>query len=540
MKAATLLLVVLSTAGSFAGQSPTQGPDKPAHIRGRVVSAENGRPLVRARVSLLSASAPGRPLMTTSTNVQGNYDLSDVPPGSYFVSASRAGYLELQYGQRRARERGLSVDVKAGATVGRIDISLARGGVLAGRVVDELGEPYPGLMVTAWQMRYQQGRRVPFPSGTGRTDDQGAYRISGLQPGAYTLSALSSETWRNEKNETLGYATTYYPGTSLDQAQSIVLEAGQQRTTLDIALTAARTARLRGRIARSTGEPAAGESVSLTPSIRGTTLTILSGNPITTKSGADGSFELRDVPPGYYNLRASIGRNESDSISVDVSGDLDDLLLVPRSGSTVTGVVVTDTGEPPPFTASGARVLLLAPGERVLPTVRLPAINADWTFTLSNLGGPFLFRLSGFPDDWMLDSVRLNDENLTDVPFDVPTDQRQISGLRIAITKDAGRIAGTVATAKGTPTADAFIVAFPEDERHWMFGSRFVRTARPTTEGSYVISGLPEGEYLLVAEPELMEGEWESREYLKKAASRATRATLSRGGSITVDLKVSP
>lgn len=540
MKAAPLLLMVLSTAGSFAGQSPTQGPDTPAHIRGRVVSAENGRPLVRARVSLLSASTPGRPLMTTSTNAQGNYDLSDVPPGSYFVSASRAGYLELQYGQRRARERGLSVDVKAGATIGRIDISLARGGVLAGRVVDELGEPYPGLLVTAWQLRYQQGRRVPFPSGTGRTDDQGAYRISGLQPGAYTLSALSPETWRNEKNETLGYATTYYPGTSADQAQSIVLEAGQQRTTLDIALTAARTARLRGRIARPTGQPAAGESVSLTPSIRGTTLTIVSGNPITTKSGADGSFELLDVPPGYYNLRASIGRNESDSISVDVSGDLEDLLLVPRSGSTVTGVVMTDTGEPPPFTASGARVLLLAPGERVLPTVRLPAINADWTFTLSNLGGPFLFRLSGFPDDWMLDSVRLNDEDLTDVPFDVPTGQRQISGLRIAITKDAGRIAGTVATAKGTPTADALIVAFPEDERHWMFGSRFLRTARPTTEGSYVISGLPEGEYLLVAEPELMEGEWESREYLKKAASRATRATLSRGGSITVDLKVSP
>jgi hypothetical protein len=55
-----------------------------------------------------------------------------------------------------------------------------------------------------------------------------------------------------------------------------------------------------------------------------------------------------------------------------------------------------------------------------------------------------------------------------------------------------------------------------------------------------VISGLPQGEYLLVAEPELMEGEWESREYLKRASSRATRATLSRGESITVDLTVSP
>ena len=93
--------------------------------------------------------------MTTSTNQQGNFQLRDVPPGSYFVSASRPGYIELQYGQRRARERGLSVDVKAGETINRIDVALVRGAVIAGRIVDEIGEAYQGLTVTAWQTRYQ-------------------------------------------------------------------------------------------------------------------------------------------------------------------------------------------------------------------------------------------------------------------------------------------------------------------------------------------------------------------------------------------------
>jgi len=131
------------TATLAAGQPQAPVPEKQTHIRGRIVSAENGQPLARARVTLLSAVTPGRPLMTTSTNSQGNYDLRDVPPGSYFVAATRSGYLELQYGQRRARERGLSVEVKQGESIGRIDIALARGGVVAGRVVDETASRTP-------------------------------------------------------------------------------------------------------------------------------------------------------------------------------------------------------------------------------------------------------------------------------------------------------------------------------------------------------------------------------------------------------------
>jgi hypothetical protein len=277
----------------------------------------------------------------------------------------------------------------------------------------------------------------------------------------------------------------------------------------------------------------------LAHSVRGTGLTVASGTPISTRSGADGSFELRDVPPGSYLLRGSVGRDETHSVAVEVSADIDNLLLIPRRGSTVTGVVVTDTGEPPPFPASGARLSLLAPEpEKVLPTVRVAAINSDWTFTLNNVGGPFLFRLSGFPNDWMLDAIQLEDEVFTDVPLDVPAGPRQIAGLRIVITKEIATIDGRVLTVKGTPTADAIVVAFPEDERHRTFGSRFVRTARPTAEGSYAISGLPAGDYLVVAEQDLMEGEWESRDFLRRVATRAVKVTLSRGDAKSVDVRV--
>jgi len=537
MKIIAILTVVSSL--SWAVQAPAPRPvDAPAQIHGRVVAVENGGPLVRARIALLSAAAPGRPLITTSTNAQGVYQLRDVPPGSYFVSASRAGYIELQYGQRRARERGTPLEVKSGQTIRQIDVALVRGGVIAGRVVDETGEPYPSLIVTAWQTRYQEGRRVRFPSATGQTDDQGAYRISGLQPGSYFVSAMSPETWRNSRGESLGYAATYYPGAAVETAQPIMLSSGQQRLDIDLALAAARTARLRGRLVRETGEPVSGVAVSAAIAIPGTSVTFASGAPISANTTPDGSFELSGVAPGHYAIRSNAGGNSA-SINLDVSADLDNLLLVARSGSTVTGVVVTDAGEPPPFTASGARLSLLASAGEVLPTIRVPAIDSDWTFTLRNVGGPFLFRLSGFPPEWMLDAVQLNDDDVTDTPLDVPTGGKQVAGLRLVITKEGATLAGTV-TERGEASSDATVVAFSEDERHWRFGSRFIRTARPAIDGAYTIAGLPAGDYLVVAERDLLDGEWEDREYLKGAVARATKVTLKRGGAETVDLKVAP
>jgi hypothetical protein len=67
---------------------------------------------------------------------------------------------------------------------------------------------------------------------------------------------------------------------------------------------------------------------------------VLPAGSMSTRSLGDGTFELRDVAPGDYRLMTG-GASESASLFVAVAGDIDDLLLVPRRGSTVTGVVVT-------------------------------------------------------------------------------------------------------------------------------------------------------------------------------------------------------
>jgi hypothetical protein len=408
--------------------------------------------------------------------------------------------------------------------------------------LDELGVPYPGVTVLAFEMRYQLGQRVPFPAGQpSTTDDLGQYRISGLQPGRYQVMAMPTESWRDAKKETLGYGATLFPGTTNPQlAQALDLGVSEQRLDADIALAAHRTVRVSGRVLRPTWQPLAGEAVVLARTLSPGLGLVWTTGIVQTRTAADGSFEFKDVAPAAYMVRSggSAVGSASVTITVDDAG-VSNLLLVPRTGSTVSGTIVTDEGATPPFPVGAVRANLIAQaGAPVLPSVRAPAVEADWSIRMTNLGGPFLVRLVNLPDSWMLDAVRIGERDITDTPWDVPTGGVEITDLQIVITEKAGRVSGSVAGPDGAPTGDAAIVVFSDNPAHWLAGSRFVRSTRPTADGTFTITGLPAGNYLAVARDSVIDGEWESPEFLKRAAEDAVRVTLARGGSETVALKV--
>ena len=528
------LLIVTAVLNAEA-QAPARTPaaSETGSVRGRVTAAATGKPVRRARVVIRSTSETSRaPDISASTNSRGEFEALNVPPGPYSVSATRAGYVTVQYGQRRPRERGVTVEVQAGRVTDGIEIALPAGGVFSGQVTDELGEPFPGVRVDAMDMRYDAGRRRPFPAGVATTDDLGRFRISGLQPGSYYVMAATTETWKTEKKEVYGYASTYFPGVAANQAQLIPLGAGQERTDLNFTLTVSRAARISGRVLRPTGEPLAGGSVSLMYSYPGSV--VMTSGARSVRTDQDGSFEFRDVPAAQYAL-SSGGAN----IDLSVEGsDVKDLVVAQKVGSTVSGSVIADDGGVPPFPSSGVRVMLVAGGDNVLPTVYVNAVNTDWTFKLSNLGGPFMFRIRGIPEDWTLGAVRLNDKDITDVPWDVPTRGQELSGLQIVVTQKIGKVSGVVADNRGAPTSAATVVVFADDPELWIPGSRFIRTTRPGADGTFSISGLPAGAYRALARDFVEDGQWEDRKFLEEARADAVRLTLAEGGSETISLKV--
>ena len=221
-----------------SGQTITQGPARDrmpaqtgtAMIRGRILAADNGRPLRRARITL-TAPELGTENRTTSTNPDGRYEIKDLPAGRYSMTVARSGYLTLRYGQRRPLEQGKPLQISDKQLVDSVDFSLPRMSLITGHITDEVNEPISGVQVWAMRSTYFEGRRKLVPVGNIMSDDSGQYRILGLVPGTYYVMATMRETWTvtdGGVEQVMGYAPTYAPGTaSLTDARRVTVAVGQ-------------------------------------------------------------------------------------------------------------------------------------------------------------------------------------------------------------------------------------------------------------------------------------------------------------------------
>ena len=124
------------------------------------------------------------------TDNQGRYEFKDLPAGRFGVSVSKSGYVTMQYGQNRPFEPGKPIELADAQVLEKADVALPRGGVLAGRVIDESGEAVADADVTAMRMQFQNGTRHLVQTGrNAMTNDLGQFRIYGLPPGDYFVSA---------------------------------------------------------------------------------------------------------------------------------------------------------------------------------------------------------------------------------------------------------------------------------------------------------------------------------------------------------------
>ena len=535
------LLALLVLSQQAAPPRDAAGPPgATGSVRGRVTSDASGAPLHRVRVTLNGAvqNAP-----SAVTDTLGAFEILDVPAGSYTLTATRAGYLTIQYGQRRPREAGRTIHVAAGHAVKGIEMALPRGSVLAGRITDEAGDPAPDIRVEALEYRYVRGRRLLVPARLTTTNDIGEYRLSGLEPGRFRLRASSTEAWEADDGKTTHvFAVTYFPGvTAGDAPQGIDLEVGQEIGGLDFRLVAGNAARVSGVVEDANGTPLRDQQVYLSEISRG-----IGGRLVSSGQGAPpvrtdthGAFEFSRLAPGEYLVGTGGAEDRVNVTIVLGDGDAQHVRLSPRRPAEFSGRVVTDEGSAPPFLPTRIR---LAPvpvearhalplwGESSGETVR-----TDWTFKIVNLDGPRLFRVSGLPDEWMLAAVRIGGRDITDTPFEVTRGGPDVSGVEIVLSRKGARIEGNV-TAAGSPAQDATVIVFPENTALWGPGSRFVRAIRPDDAGRFELGGLPPGAYRIVARPLVMDGQWDDPAFLQTLARAGVRVELAGGDIETVKL----
>ena len=153
--------------------------------------------------------------------------------------------------------------------------------------------------------------------------------------------------------------------------------------------------------------------------------------------------------------------------------------------------------------------------------------------------GPVLVRVGGLAG-WHLKAVEADGRDATDSPLTVGPGT-ELAGVRVLLTQAATKLTGAVRNDRGEAVRDAVVVVFPDEEARWTFGSRFIRTARPDTEGRYELTALPPSNgYRIVALPSVEEGQAYDAEFLSSVRDRAERLALTEGETKAVDLRLRP
>ena len=545
-----------------ARDTPAQAKDAPAvpegRISGRVVAADTGRPVKRARVFATAAELPqGRGVLTDDN---GLFELIALPPGRYTITASRAGLVGLAYGQRRPLQAGTPLQLADGQQLRSVDFSLPRGSVIAGQVSDQDGDPMPGANVRVMRYQYMQGDRRLAQAGNAQTDDRGQYRVWGLMPGEYYVTALarnpslggrgsgpfggrgggSPGAGGGNDEEALAYAPTYFPGVpSVNEAKPIALGLGQELLGVDFNLQLVRTARISGRVTSADGTPTTRGTVNLGPEAA-------TRGQIGMNYGAriqwDGAFSVVNVPPGRYVLRA----RGQDTVSAQFASepltvgefDIAGLTVVLIPGGSISGsVVFPPTGKDLPDLE---RLRITAPSlEAGMPGGQgQTRVAKDGTFRLDGVAaGPHFIRSQNELRGWSLKSVTVDGRDVTDVPVEVRSGQ-QLANVTVTFTDAQTQLVGTVTTTQGTPVPEYTVLAFPTNSEFWRPLSRHIMTARPDQTGRFTIRGLPAGEYFVATVDPAQQGEWFDPAYLEDHRIGAARVTLGEGETKTQNFEI--
>ncbi len=191
--------VVVATA-LHAQNPPAPGAAQPAGtalLAGRVVD-DAGAPIASAIVSIdramVSGTGPARgpasqaristPVLTDS---QGRFFFRDLAAGSYNLTATKPGWLSGAFGRARPEGGVQAVTLFDGTRRGDLSITMWKAATIAGRVVDDQGDPIVGAEARLVRQTYVAGRRHSEFAGRFVSDDRGAFRFPGLAPGDYCV-----------------------------------------------------------------------------------------------------------------------------------------------------------------------------------------------------------------------------------------------------------------------------------------------------------------------------------------------------------------
>lgn len=495
---AVALLTSASITGAFAQEKKMK--EHTASVSGRVTIDDKPAAGVLVILRKAYSYSSDDPVPSATTDFEGKFTIADVHGGDYSViPAAPALVLTDGFGVENGY---VVIHLGDGEEQEGIRLKLARGGVIAGKVTTAEGWPLTGVEVDARPVR----RVLSRPSRRFQTDDLGIYRIYGLSPGSYLVSASAGFA---------GYPQAFYPGVTQEaDAVQVEVNGGGAVANADIVLPPALpTYSVSGIVIDVlTRKPAGGLSVSLESEAT---------RHWKERVDAKGFFQISSLPPGKYSALIDLGDSKeyySDPVPFEVTDkDITGIEVLARPGARISGQLgfedASHTGllgqrgfislslmtRPSPVRSPGSSTPGLysyGPSAEVAP---------DGRFSVSGYRpGTYYFNISARKQPGVTLAFLRLEKNDVPVPNEISLGPgEEMTGLRIVLSYGTGVVRGKVISEEGSlpQGASLDVTLLPSDDP----GRVLSRRSEPAgPDGRYLIDGIISGTYILSARLFLM------------------------------------
>lgn len=384
-------------------------------------------PPISAAGSAPSESGHAMTSVQASTDTRGAFVLEGLGAGRIQLVASHPDY---------APGQSSPLTLRGGAVLREVRITLERGGLIDGRVVDARGF---GLGAVSVELREQDGA---LPRLTMSSDD-GTFEFQGVRDDVTLIARTANQLSVRKRAKVT-------PG---------------ERVSVTLQIAAALT-ELRGRMVDDRGFGV--ERVQVTV----TSFAQESPSKRTTFSEGDGTFVFSSLPEPPYRLIAS--HPEFSVARIERVSSVDDELVVTLTSSAwVQGRVIDD------WTGDG------------VSDAKLVLVGASPSETRSD--GDGIFRIDQVPAGTYALEVHHPDYDVYKSEVTVDVSSRSTGGLVLDALRlpPTGQIEGEVVDAAGDPVLDAEVA--------WGAQPQWSRKATTNGEGVFVLRGVPPGKQPVTA-----------------------------------------
>jgi len=544
-----LIAVFLASFASGQGRSQDSA-NKPKHetctVSGMVVKLDGSVPLKSAIVRLSSAEDQTHAYAAT-TDADGRFTLKNVEPGHYRLTVTRNGFADQEYGQKTPNDPGSILTLAPGQQVNDLLFRLIPWAVIAGRIRNEDGDAMPWVRVTALREIYTEGKRKLSPDAQETTNDLGEYRLFGLRPGRYFVSATYStknqmvsgnedteEPAPVEESSAQGYVPTYYPGSpDPAKAATITVKPGDEIPSVDIQLQRLAAYKVRGRI-YNTITHRTGRDVSIMMLPRSNQVAGSIFNFETAVLDKDGSFVLKDILPGSYTLSAywfDEGKSYVAKQNIEVgNADVEGITVTIAPGTTINGRVIWD-GKPG-LEGDELSVSPYSP-EQIMDFGSAARVAPNGAFILKDISeDAYHLSVNGMSKDCYIKAIRYG---MADALYDGFAVQRGTdASLEVTLSSRGARVQGTVTDADGLPLAGVWAVLVPEQAHRGQ--TQMYKETTTDQYGHFELRGIQPGDYKLFSWDQVENGAWQDPEFLKPFESKGEEVKLQEGESKSVNL----